>query len=361
MIPPAASQAPTQYRHGGAEPFRFRAAAGGRVGGAAKYPVATTRTYPPNFVAPSGFVVGVIDTGIVLRDGQPHPWLAGHLGNGPIDPDPLITEDGLLGSFDGHGTFVAGLILREAPAATIDMVGILDDKGEVDDSAVESALRGLRDRGAKLINLSFSGDTWREAEPPAGISAALQELDRDVVVVASAGNSGGSLGAWPAALSLGDDHATVVGVGALDETRPAATGAAPGRAAFSNYGAWVDAWAAGVDLLGPYGWFQESRSAENRPPQHLTGWALWSGTSFAAATVTGVIANVAIQNGVSAREAWELVRNGPRILAESGDDGRAAGGSGGDGGDGGGDGNGATVPRPYVRGVASSWPQLAWR
>ena len=58
---------------------------GGRVlgaGGGGDYPVATSRTYPENTTPPlegPAFTVGVIDTGLVLEDGAPHPWFAGHV------------------------------------------------------------------------------------------------------------------------------------------------------------------------------------------------------------------------------------------------------------------------------------------
>jgi hypothetical protein len=108
---------------------------------------------------------------------------------------------------------------------------------------------------------------------------------------------------WPAAFP------GVVSVGALDERRLRPPGATPPRAAFSNYGSWVKAYAGGVQVLGPFVDYQETGGdvSGSRPPQHFRGWARWSGTSFAAATVSGRIAQTVIELGVTGAEAAHMV------------------------------------------------------
>ena len=64
-----------------------------------------------------------------------------------------------------------------------------------------------------------------------------------------------------------------------------AFGDASRRASFSNYGPWVDACTAAVNILGPFPRFP----GEAEAPE-LQGWAIWSGTSFAAPKPAGEIA-----------------------------------------------------------------------
>jgi subtilisin family serine protease len=221
----------------------------------------------------AGFVIGVIDTGVVALDGRPHPFLEPNLAQG--------WEEDLLGggSLDGHGTFVAGQIVLQARRATIAVHNTLDATGE--DEKVALAIRALAaEPNLKLVNLSFfSGG---EVFPPGRIEAALQYLfgERpDVLVVVAAGNGWTSAPTWPGAFNQ-QFPGRVIAVGAVDGT-VLGTGEAlpPPKASFSNYGRWVDLYAEGVNLLGPQSFAEEP-----------AGWARWSGTSFAAAIVTGRIA-----------------------------------------------------------------------
>jgi subtilisin family serine protease len=107
----------------------------------------------------------------------------------------------------------------------------------------------------------------------------------------------------------------VISVGAFDETS-ATLGATPPRAKFSNYGDWVTAFASGVRVTGPFVEFDEIGDDQfpPNPPQQFRGWAQWSGTSFAAATVSGRIAQIAIeQNKNGADAAKALLKAAPRV------------------------------------------------
>jgi subtilisin family serine protease len=87
----------------------------------------------------------------------------------------------------------------------------------------------------------------------------------------------------------------------------------PPKASFSNYGSWVSAYAPGVDVLGPG--LPIDRAAEADDPTTTTwGWCRWSGTSFAAATVTGLLAQALTQApSLTGAQARERVIRGPRV------------------------------------------------
>src|SRR3954454_1295083 len=284
----------------------------GRAGGAATFPL-TLLTDPglPLIQPVADFVVGVIDTGVVSFDGQPHPYLSGHLTDDWDKNVDQLTGPRLPGTADGHGTFVAGLILQQAPTARICMRNTLDGAAGGSDESVAAAIESMAwVDDLKLVNLSFFGSEFED--PPQQIEAALRALldgRPDLVVVTAAGNSGTTKPFWPSAFSF----PRLVSIGAVDETvvpasRPTsppeagASGAAiPPIASFSNHGLTVDAYAGGVSVLGPR--FTDNDGTESPQP----GWCRWSGTSFAAAAVTGRIAQVMIKMQVDARQAFERV------------------------------------------------------
>jgi hypothetical protein len=278
---------------------------GARVIGGADDPVTTDEFYPP-LIPASTVTVGVIDTGVVLdRRRRPHPWFGAHHLSycAEEDEDVLARGTGPQASSDGHGTFVAGVVLREAPSARVRMWGVLDkarvptEDGsllEQDDTAVAAAIGALAiNRHVQVINLSFGGGVWHEKRKPARLESALESLfalRQDIAVVASAGNESIEGMVWPAAFP------NVISVGALDEGDQVARGSTPPIAPFSNRGQWIKAFASGVRVLGPY-----SVTGSG------AGWARWSGTSFAAAIVSGRIAQVAIERGISGAAAADAV------------------------------------------------------
>ena len=310
-------------RHGS-----FYIPAGGRTPGGAEYPQAVSEgsgfpDVPPPQASATSVKVGVVDTGIVLdHDHQPHPWFGGRLCFGEHDDDPLEQghrdrpEPDYLADADGHGTFVSGLILNQAPSAQVIMCGVLD-KGDAqrargldrrDDPAVAEAVLRLAAEGVQVINLSFAGGVFEDDGEVAGLREVLDGLDDGIAVVAAAGNDASDAKVWPAAFER------VIAVGAVDETR--SFGDTPPLARFSNSGNWIEAYASGVDVLGPYVNFYETGADVYgiRPPQHFTGWATWSGTSFAAAIVSGVIAQTAIDSGISGQAAADRVLASPRKI-----------------------------------------------
>ena len=79
------------------------------------------------------------------------------------------------------------------------------------------------------------------------------------------------------------------------------------RADFSNYGGWVDVYAPGEKLINAIGTGTYTYQIPPIPPgtgqATFSGLAQWSGTSFSAPIVTGLIAARMTRCGESAREA----------------------------------------------------------
>lgn len=234
---------------------------------------------------PGGCTVAVIDTGVVppARAAAFHALTAGRVAFGADDDDPLDVEpaDGWLDDADGHGIFIAGIVLAQAPGATVRLDRALLG-GWADEVELANAI--LRNADADVINLSLGGYCIDDV-PPVALVEAIHSLRPETVVVAAAGNYFGRRRVlFPAALKR------VVAVAAVDDRRAAGAGLPP-RADFSNQGWWVDACAAGVEVLSSYVEFEEPDGTV------FEGAARWSGTSFAAPRVAGRIAAEAMASG----------------------------------------------------------------
>lgn len=228
-------------------------------GGPASRPFPVPRVPYKRDRSHSDVVVGLLDTGVAA-----HPWWAGSAWYARASPEQA---DATEGEQAGHGTFIAGLLTRLAPGASLRVSRVLDGDGLTDEATVVRALNRLHQSPPEVLNLSFGGHTYDDRPPPL-LSDAIAAM-ADTVAVACAGNTASDRPFWPAALP------SVVGVGALDTTQQ-------GRAAYSGHGTWVDACARGDWLTSSF-----LDSGEFR------GYAAWCGTSFAAAVVAGTIARAA--------------------------------------------------------------------
>lgn len=227
------------------------------------------------FTRGDGVTVGVVDTGVDAT----HPKLSGVVDAGSTVTAQLAPADATLtpgGGEDchGHGTAVAGIVAGSeradddrvagiAPGARLWPVRLDGEIGKLPPQAIAQGIVDAADH-ATVINLSFA----RPADDPAIRAAVEYAVSRDVLVVAAAGNEssaeGGSGQTWyPAAYDGVFAVAAVDAEGApLDE---------------SNAGSWVDIAAPGEDLM---------------VPALGGGYLSVTGTSFAAAVVSGVAALV---------------------------------------------------------------------
>jgi len=246
---------------------------------------------PPVNITENRVKVGILDTPFYQ-----HPGLAGYT----VHPDPVF-EPGMaaVDPRAGHGTFVASRVLLQAPGAELFVRGILgSETGSSDtwDLAVEMVRLAEQ---VDILNLSC-GCFTADGQPPLVLSRAVERLNPRVVVVAAAGNHAETSGwdngrtsrspTWPAALP------SVVAVGASDRGGQ--------RAPFSPNLPWVSCTAWGVDVPGAYltGDVLVHDQDGVLIEKPFCGHATWSGTSFAAATVSGAVA-AAMRPGKTAREA----------------------------------------------------------
>jgi hypothetical protein len=254
------------------------------------------------------------DTGLVRGAAESFPWLRGVNG----DPDPR-EPNGTILSYGGHGTFVAGVLRCMAPEAQIYVADVFNIAGSARESDVAQRLHRAFRFGFEILHITASCHT-RKNLPPHGLEAFLELLRpcKGVVCVAEAGNNYSRRPAWPGAFS------DVLAVGALADGWDK-------RADFSNYGSWVDVYAPGENLINAIGSGTYTyQILPNTGEVTFAGLAEWSGTSFSAPIVTGMIAARMTRRGESAPEAAAalLARAraqaipgvGPVLLPSCGDD-----------------------------------------
>ncbi|WP_189956598.1 S8 family peptidase [Streptomyces alanosinicus] len=289
-------------------------------------PVPVPRTQPANpaaaegrYDADSAARVLVVDTGLV-SDHRDYPLLAHTTG----DVEPAETgADGVLRQYAGHGTFIAGILAAVAPNTDVTVRNTLSDAGAILESEFGARLFEAVDEGGwpDIISLS-AGTTTEGTDGLIGLDAFMRELRAQrTLLVAAAGNNSSNARFWPAAYADLPEYAdSVVSVGALSADGES-------EACFSNHGPWVRVYAPGERLTSaltgfaapvPYiyqhstydacrfgfdyactcrlprrtGVLSEGRENTGAKPHQVMfdGLAQWSGTSFAAPVVAGLVA-----------------------------------------------------------------------
>lgn len=249
--------------------------------------------------------ISVVDTGWYppAATDSDSPWLASGVGGDVEQVNPAKIHP-----YAGHGTFVAGVVRCLAPAATIDIEGVLKTAGAVYESDITRELNEAMVNDPDLISISAGCRTRRDIgllgfEVLSEIFS-LVEGEGAPLVVAAAGNDSSNRKFWPAAFPW------VVSVGALDDNMEISD--------FSNYGDWVQVYAHGRDLVnayptGTYICYEPPNVGQVRT---FTGMAQWSGTSFATPIVTGTIAARMTQNQLGARGAIKALRTGAKTVTD---------------------------------------------
>lgn len=228
--------------------------------------------------------------------------------NNEPNPNPQFsnnwTESGI-----SHGTIIAGIISAKGNnnqgiagvtwQSKIMPLKVLNERGEGRLSSVVRAVDYAVNNGADIINLSFTGFTYSES-----LREALERAHKKgVIVVAAAGNeqNGGTdintdkKPIYPACYKGRNGEDLVVGV--------AATDALDQKTSFSGYGAKC------VDLTAPgISFFSTITKGGNEKEKNKKYDGYWSGTSMAAAVVSGVLA-LTIQTNpeLSGRQALDIV------------------------------------------------------
>jgi subtilisin family serine protease len=285
-------------------------------------------------------VVAVLDTGLAT-----HPWLDVPVRGLPAPADAFVSADpaiqdavrrqelatsaaggaevfpdawespidtgsvtGVLDTHTGHGTFIAGIVRQVAPDAAVRAIRIMHSDGVVyeDDLLLALGMLAARVTTAQQNNdatdlvdvvslsLGYFSETDDDATYTRQVEALVRQLtDAGVLVVASAGNQSTVRPFYPAALAgPAGGGLPVVSMGAFNPNGS--------KALFSDDADWVRYWASGAAVVSTYPAVSGSRGpaydepAPNAPglPQRRqtidgddfnSGFATWSGTSFASA------------------------------------------------------------------------------
>lgn len=274
--------------------------------------------------------VALFDTGCGA-----HPWLTAGVDRyrvGGLDESEdaeryADQESPLLGELDshsGHGTFSAGVIRQRCPDADIMSISVMRSDGVVLEWETLHALQALRARMQRWVDSRGKQGTRVDVvvlpfgyylETPIDpaytllLGNVLEGLGRlGVVVVVAAGNDATSRPFYPAALSprrpkvtgKARDRVPVVAVGATNPDGET-------LALFNNHGEWIREWRPGVSLVSTVpttmrGALQPTLKLNKRLPgergyratidddDFRGGFAVWSGTSFAAPVLAAEIA-----------------------------------------------------------------------
>ena len=150
-----------------------------------------------------GAVVAVIDTGVAYEDYDRFKRVRDLNETQFVHPYDFVDNDAHANDDHGHGTHVAGTIAQStnnglgvvgvAPSATIMPLRVLDGSGRGSLGAIANAIKWAADKGAHVVNMSLGGPF------PSSIlrKACKYAVDKGVLLVCAAGNSGGRIG-YPA-------------------------------------------------------------------------------------------------------------------------------------------------------------------
>lgn len=228
-----------------------------------------------------------------LLEGR-YPWQPTTvLTNTADEPITTNTVSNDINSAYGHGTFIAGIIHQHAPDAEVVMMRVLRSDNVAYEGDVLVGLALLpKDVDIVVLSLGYYSESVNAALYTSAMTMTIAALvKRGVQVVAAAGNDSTTRPFYPAALSRLE---LVRAVGALN---PNGT-----RAWFSNQGAYVTDWKPGACVISTYPSVAGSGGVTRQvkgddfiretvdPDDYSNGFAMWSGTSFAAPMLAAELA-----------------------------------------------------------------------
>ena len=172
----------------------------------------------------------------------------------------------------GHGTLTAGAVAAATNNAAgvaslgfplqLVVIKVIDSTGQSPDDVVAEGIEAAVSAGAQVISMSLAGDGYSQTLQSA-IDFAWQH---NVLVVAAAGNNGGSTLTYPG------DANHVLTVAATDTNNQSA--------GFSNYGTWVKIAAPGVNIETTFPTYSNIYGSTN--------YGQASGTSMATSFVSAL-------------------------------------------------------------------------
>ncbi|MGX5634020.1 S8 family peptidase [Bacillus thuringiensis] len=242
--------------------------------------------------------IAVIDSGVDPN----HPDLVEKIRD-PInfssnDPNDYIDRT-------GHGTFVAGI----AAAVTDNKLGIasasyntahiipirvIDSEGFTTTTAVVKGIVYAIEKNAHVINMSFGGPIYIQAEQ----LAVEQAWERGIVIVASGGNNGNEQANYPSGFNF------VLGVSSIDKT---------------DHLAYFSSWGIGVGITTPGTAIVSTTPTYPVAEFSKVNYDAGDGTSFSAPFVSGVIAMLrALQPQESHQKIIQIVQQSACRLKRTG-------------------------------------------
>jgi len=292
-----------------------------RVSSLARSPLATDPATEPTSVYPralradqvwqagnrgQGVTVAVIDTGVTSS-----PDLAGRMVSvsdgllSPSTPCKNLSGESSCNDSYGHGSFVGGVIAGDgtgsggqysgvAPGAKLLSVKVAGASGATDVSNVLAAIQWVVSYRSKynirVLNLSLSTDSTQSYLSDPFNYAVERAWDAGIAVVVSASNRGPA----PQTISKPADDPLVITVGASDDRGTAGIGDDE-LPDFSARGTTLPDGLAKPDVVAPGSHLMSLRSVGSTidqafPASNSGAYHRGSGTSFAAAATSGVVA-----------------------------------------------------------------------
>jgi thermitase len=226
-------------------------------------------------------IVAVLDTGI-NKDNQD---LADR-----VVAEVNFTDSPTSDDLHGHGTHMAGTIAAIAPECRLMNVKVADDVGKCEPAVVARGIIWAVDHGAQVINISLA-----MVASPNLAEAVNYAWSQGAIIIAAAGNKGGSEPSYPAY------YVNCIAVAGTNENNSLAL--------LSSYGDWVDVAAPGFNIYSEL-------------PGNQYGYK--TGTSAAGAHVSGVaalvfsIAEDTNGNGAVNDEVRRAIENSCTLIAGDG-------------------------------------------